>query len=137
MSRSKALFAGLMAGLIAGIAMTTVMLLLACFGVATPLAIIGDRLSVFIPPGPFLTLLGFALSVFVFERVLVGGFHFVARPNVAGEAGEFSPAIGRRSLIVGGLGLVVAGGGIALLRKLYRVATFSYDGTQYKGRIVQ
>src|SRR5437879_5143737 len=58
MSRSKALFAGLMAGLIAGIAMTTVMLLLACFGVATPLAIIGDRLSVFIPPGPFLALMG-------------------------------------------------------------------------------
>src|SRR5437899_5834991 len=58
MSRSKALFAGLMAGLIAGIAMTTVMLLLACFGVATPLAIIGDRLSVFISPGPLLALMG-------------------------------------------------------------------------------
>src|SRR5229473_6122681 len=58
MSRSKALFAGLLAGLIAGIAMTVVMLVLACFGVATPLAIIGDRLSVFIKPGPFLSLMG-------------------------------------------------------------------------------
>src|SRR5205809_4550830 len=39
--------------------MTTVMLLLAwLFGVATPLAIIGDRLSVFIPPGPFLSIMG-------------------------------------------------------------------------------
>src|SRR5947207_3398175 len=46
MSRSKAVSAGLLAGLIAGIAMTVVMLVLACFGVATPLAIIGDRLSV-------------------------------------------------------------------------------------------
>jgi DMSO/TMAO reductase YedYZ molybdopterin-dependent catalytic subunit len=40
-------------------------------------------------------------------------------------------------LLVGGLGLVLAGGGVALVRKLFRVATFSYDGTQYKGRDVQ
>src|SRR6202040_3273924 len=54
----KAISAGLLAGLVAGIAMTVVMLLLACVGVATPLAIIGDRLSVFIPPGPFLSIMG-------------------------------------------------------------------------------
>src|SRR5437762_6071120 len=58
MSRSKALAAGLLAGLIAGIAMTVVMLILTLFGVATPLAIIGDRLSVFIKPGPFLLIMG-------------------------------------------------------------------------------
>ena len=58
MSKSKALFAGLLAGLIAAIAMTAAMLLLAWFGVATPLFIIGDRLSVFIPPGPFLSIMG-------------------------------------------------------------------------------
>src|SRR5438477_5641698 len=58
MSKPKALFAGLLAGLVAGAAMTTVMSLLACFGVATPLTIIGDRLSVFIPPGPFLSIMG-------------------------------------------------------------------------------
>src|SRR5204863_1750354 len=58
MSKSKALFAGLLAGLIAAIAMTATMLLLAWFGVATPLFIIGDRLSVLIPPGPFLSIMG-------------------------------------------------------------------------------
>src|SRR5438876_5684496 len=223
MSRSKALFAGLLAGLIAGIAMTVVMLVLACFGVATPLAIIGDRLSVFIKPGPFLsimgrvggynhlkqlgvgstmagqlvvsalggavfglfmrsnpqrrvtaatmsifvalpiiaiaivlwpvlgtsyiglpiasagaiTLIGFALSVLVFERTLVASFHFLTRPRSGTESGEFTPAIGRRALILGGLGVLIAGGGVALMRKLYRAATFSYDGSQYKGRIVQ
>ena len=223
MSRSKALFAGLLAGLIAGIAMTVVMLVLACFGVATPLAIIGDRLSVFIKPGPFLsimgrvggynhlkqlgvgstmagqlfvsalagatfsllmrrnpqrrvtawtmsifvvlpiaaiaialwpvlgtsyiglpiasggavTLIGFALSVLVFERTLVASFHFLTRPEAGTESGEFTPAIGRRALILGGLGVLIAGGGVGLLRRLYRIATFSYDGTQYKGRIVQ
>ncbi len=223
MSRSKALSAGLLAGLIAGIAMTVVMLVLACFGVATPLAIIGDRLSVFIKPGPFLsimgrvggynhlkqlgvgstmagqlfvgalagaifgllmrrnpqrrvtawtmsifvvlpiaaiaialwpvlgtsyiglpiasggavTLIGFALSVLVFERTLVASFHFLTRPEAGAESGEFTPAIGRRALILGGLGVLIAGGGVGLLRRLYRIATFSYDGTQYKGRIVQ
>ena len=223
MSRSKAVSAGLLAGLIAGIAMTVVMLVLACFGVATPLAIVGDRLSVFIKPGPFLsimgrvggynhlkqlgvgstmagqlfvgalagaifgllmrrnpqrrvtawtmsifvvlpiaaiaialwpvlgtsyiglpiasggavTLIGFALSVLVFERTLVASFHFLTRPEVGAESGEFTPAIGRRALILGGLGVLIAGGGVGLLRRLYRIATFSYDGTQYKGRIVQ
>src|SRR3977135_631678 len=58
MSKSKALAAGLLAGVIAGIAMIVAMLLLAWFGIATPLAIIGDRLSVFIKPGPFLKLMG-------------------------------------------------------------------------------
>jgi DMSO/TMAO reductase YedYZ molybdopterin-dependent catalytic subunit len=223
MSRSKALAAGLFAGLLAGIAMTVVMLILALFGVATPLAIIGDRLSVFIKPGPFLalmgrvggynhlkqlgvgstmagqlvvsmlggavfglfmrnnpqrrvtawtmsifvalpiiaiaivlwpvlgtsylgfpissagtiTLIGFALSVLVFERTLVASFHFLTRPKSESASGEFTPAIGRRALILSGLGVLLAGGGIALVRKLYRAATFSYDGTQYKGRIVQ
>lgn len=223
MTKSKAISAGLLAGLIAGLAMTVTMLLLASFGIATPLAIIGDRLSVFIKPGPFLslmgrvggynhlkqlgvgstmagqlvvsmlggamfgllmrsnprrrvtpwtmsifvvlpvialgvvlwpvlgtsylgfpiasakmiTLIGLALSVLIFERALVGSFYFLTRPNAEGSETEFSPPIGRRALILGGLGVLVAGGGVGLLRKLYRAAAFSYDGTQYKGRIVQ
>src|SRR6202165_2783680 len=213
MSRSKALFVGLLAGLIAGIAMTVAMLVLACFGVATPLVIIGDRLSVFIKPGPFLsimgrvggynhlkqlgvgstmagqlfvsalsgaifgllmrrnpqrrvttwtmsifvalpiiaiaivlwpvlgtsyiglpiasggavTLIGFALSVLVFERTLVASFHFLTEPKAGAESGEFTPAIGRRALILGGLGLLLAGGGVALLRKFYCAGTFRYE----------
>ena len=203
--------------------MTTTMLLLATLGVATPLMIIGDRLSVFIPPGPFLslmgkvggynhlkqlgvgstiagqllvgaiggaifglwvrrktvspsaiwtmsllvvlplavfaialwpvlgtsyiglpievarlvTLVGFALCVFVFERTLVAGFRFLTTRKIARENYEFTPAIGRRAFVLGTIGLAAAGGGVALARKLYRVAAFSYDGTQYKGSIVQ
>src|SRR5881227_3075080 len=223
MSKPKALFAGLLAGLVAGAAMTTVMSLLACFGVATPLTIIGDRLSVFIPPGPFLsimgkvggynhlkqlgvgstiagqlvvgamagaifglfsrrnpgrvsalwtmsifvllpivmlaialwpvlgtsyiglpigaarlvTLVGFALCVFLFERTLVAGFRFLTTKTPSKNTYEFTPAIGRRRFVLGAIGLAAAGSGIALVRKLYRAATFSYDGTQYKGSIVQ
>jgi len=58
MTKTKAIFAGLLAGFVAAVVMTTAMLLLATLGVATPLMIIGDRLSVFIPPGPFLALMG-------------------------------------------------------------------------------
>jgi DMSO/TMAO reductase YedYZ molybdopterin-dependent catalytic subunit len=223
MSATKAMSAGLLAGLVAAIAMTVVMLLLACFSVATPLVIIGDRLSVFIPPGPFLslmgkvggynhlkqlgvgstiagqlvfgaiggaifgffmrrnpsrrvtsttvgvfvilpliaaaiglwpvlgtsyiglpiaaarlvTLVGFALSVFVFERTLVAGFRFLTRPNIESEGREFTPAIGRRAFVLSAIGVAVAGGGVGLARRLYRAATFSYDGTQYKGGIVE
>jgi DMSO/TMAO reductase YedYZ molybdopterin-dependent catalytic subunit len=219
----RALSAGLLAGLVAAIAMTVVMLILACFGVATPLFVIGDRLSVFIPPGPFLslmgkvggynhlkqlgvgstiagqlivgaiggaifgfwmrrnpgksaplatitvfvvlpliavvialwpvhgtsyvglpiaaarlvTLVGFALCVFVFERTLVLGFQFLTRPKTEREDREFTPAIGRRAFVLSAIGVAAAGGGVGLARKLYRAATFSYDGTQYKGRVVQ
>ncbi|HYS94989.1 MAG TPA: molybdopterin-dependent oxidoreductase, partial [Chthoniobacterales bacterium] len=90
-----------------------------------------------IASGGAVTLIGFALSVLVFERTLVGSFHFLTRPEAGAESGEFTPAIGRRALILGGLGVLIAGGGVGLLRRLYRIATFSYDGTQYKGRIVQ
>src|SRR6266516_1844933 len=223
MSWTKTLSTGLLAGFVAAIAMTAMMLLLAYFGVATPLIIIGDRLSVFIPPGPFLslmgkvggynhlkqlgvgstiagqllvaaiagaifglfarrnptrvpaiwtiatfvmlpivafaialwrvlgtsyvglpidaarlvTLVGFVLCVFLFERILVASFQFLATRKIGKHRYEFSPAIGRRAFVLSAIGGAVAGGGFALARRLYRVATFSYDGTQYKGRIVQ
>lgn len=223
MSRTKAIFAGFLAGLFGAIVMTTAMLLLATFGVATPLVIIGDRLSVFIPPGPFLslmgkvggynhlkqlgvgstiagqiivgalggvvlglfarrkpartstlwtiamfvvlpviafavllwpvldtsyvglpmdvarlvTLVGFTLCAFLFERTLVTAFEFLTTRKVGDDDHEFTPAIGRRAFVVSAIGIALAGGGIALARRLYRVATFSYDGTEYKGRIVE
>jgi len=223
MSRTKAILAGFLAGLVGGIVMTAAMLLLATLGVATPLVIIGDRLSVFIPPGPFLslmgkvggynhlkqlgvgstiagqllvgaiagaifgllarrnparlsavwtvsifvvlpivvfamalwsvlgtsyvglpigvarlvTLVGFVLCVFIFERTLTAGFRFLTTRKIRKQDYEFTPAIGRRAFVLGAIGAAAAGGGIALAQKLYRVAAFSYDGTQYKGRIVE
>jgi len=223
LSKTKAISAGLMAGFVAAVVLTTAMLLLATFGVATPLFIIGDRLSVFIPPGPFLslmgkvggynhlkqlgvgstiagqllvgaiggaifalfvrrtpghiqaiwtvlifvlvpvvvfaialwpvlgtsyiglpiqvarlvTLIGFVLCVLLFERTLVTGFRFLTTEKIGKQDYEFTPAIGRRAFVLGTIGLAAAGGGAALARKLYGAATFSYDGTQYKGSIVQ
>ncbi len=222
LSRRQRVGAGLLAGAVAGLVMTLVMLLLAWLGgIGTPLVLLGDRLSVFIPPGPFLSVmgkvggythlkelgvgstiagqifvgslgglfyalviarrekpflslgiyfllpfaaclallwpqlgtnytgfpigpamiitgLGLALTFLAFERTLVLGFRFLTRASTSTPNElEYSPAIGRRALVLGGLGLIAAGGGAAVLRRLYQLASFSYDGTQYKGADVQ
>src|SRR5205085_11169470 len=94
MSRSKAALCGLYAGLVAGIAMTLAMLLLAWkFRIATPLVILGDRLSVFISPKPFFWIMG-----------RVGGYNHLKQLGVS------SSALGQAGVgAVGGLfyGLVV------------------------------
>ena len=70
--------------------MTTAMLLLAVLGVATPLVIIGDRLSVFISPGPFLSLMG-----------KVGGYNHLKQLGVGSTiAGQ---------LVVGAIGGAILG----------------------------
>ena len=225
MSRGKAIGAGLLAGVLAGLFMTIVMLLLAwLFGVATPLVIFGDRLSVFIPANTFLklmgrvggynhmkqlgvssviagqlvvgglggvvyglfkrdglrsrnafvtvavftllplivlalflwpvlgtnyhglrmewatvvTLFGLLIALVAFERTLVLTFRYLTRPvPLLSGRKEWSPGMGRRAFLLGGLGIVIAGGGAAIMRRLYRAATFSYDGTQYKGANVK
>ena len=224
-SRWKLAGAGLLAGVLAGIVMTTVMLLLASvLGLATPLVIMGDRLSVFFDVDTFLylmgrvggynrmkqlgvasvivgqivlgglgglayahvahrwskrsaqnfaaviflilplvavsaalwpvlgthygglpilsatavTIVGLLISFLAFERTLVLSLNgMTARPAQMPPELEYSPPIGRRALILTGLGLAVAGGGFGLLRKLYGAASFSYDGMQYGGDAVQ
>ena len=83
------------------------------------------------------TLLGLLVAFVVFERTLVIVFRYLNRPRLPVNEEEFSPPVGRRALITGGVALLAAGGGAALLRRLYQLATFSYDGTQYKGRVVR
>lgn len=87
--------------------------------------------------GSVVTLGGLLAAFLVFERSLVLLFRFITRPRIQINDQEFSPPIGRRALLASVLALLAAGGGAELLRRLYRIATFSYDGTQYKGRIVQ
>src|SRR5690242_2104008 len=59
LSAAKRLSAGILAAILAGIVMTTVMLLLmSALGIATPLTIMGDRLSVFFDVDSFLRLMG-------------------------------------------------------------------------------
>lgn len=80
------------------------------------------------------TLIGLLIAYLAYERTLVLGFAgLLGRSRTIPRDVEFSPPIGRRALILGGLGLLVTGGGYALVRKLWASATFSYDGLQYKG----
>src|SRR3954469_19260779 len=85
MTRLRAIGAGFLAGFIAGLLMTVTMLFLAwLFGVATPLVIFGDRLSVFIPADTFLALMGrvggynnmkqLGVGSVIAGQLLVGGF---------------------------------------------------------------
>ena len=91
MSRSKAALCGLYAGLVAGIAMTLAMLLLAwLFQIATPLVILGDRLSVFISPKPFFWIMG-----------RVGGYNHLKQLGVG------SSILGQ--ILVGAIGGMVYG----------------------------
>src|SRR3954470_20775190 len=91
MTRLRAIGVGFLAGLVAGLLMTVTMLLLAwLFGVATPLVILGDRLSVFIPADQFLSLMG-----------RVGGY------NRMKQLGVGSAMAGQ--LLAGGLGGIVYG----------------------------
>src|ERR1051325_10247670 len=91
MTRRRAIGAGLLAGFIAGLLMTITMLLLAwLFGIATPLVIFGDPLSVFIPADTFLSLMG-----------RVGGY------NNMKQLGVGSVIAGQ--LLVGGLGGIIYG----------------------------
>src|SRR5437016_1475453 len=91
MSRSRAMLCGFFAGVVAGIAITFAMLLLAwAFHIATPLVILGDRLSVFISPKPFFWIMG-----------RVGGYNHLKQLGVG------SSMLGQ--ILVGAIGGMVYG----------------------------
>src|SRR3954464_1401715 len=91
MTRLRAISSGALAGLSAGLWMTATMLFLAwLFGVATPLVIFGDRISVFIPADTFLSLMG-----------RVGGYNNMKQLGVGSVIGG--------QLVVGALGGMVYG----------------------------
>src|SRR5437764_13570719 len=99
MSRSNALLCGLFAGVVAGIAMTFAMLLLAwAFDIATPLVILGDRLSVFISPKPFFWIMGrvggynhlkqLGVGSSIFGQILVGAIGGIVFGVISRKQGD-------------------------------------------------
>src|SRR5260370_7962658 len=73
----------------------------------------------------------------LFELTLGACYRFVTTRKISNQDYEFHPKVGRRAFGLGKIGLAADGGGVALARKLYHAAVFSYDGTEYKGPIVQ
>ncbi len=88
-----------------------------------------------LPPMParIVTLLGTLFDYVTFGLTLVLGYHALAGPFPYSEAAvsDDAPRIGRRTLVVGGLGVAAAASGAGLIRALYKRAAFSYDGTRY------
>ena len=72
----------------------------------------------------------YGLALWLFYSWIAG------RAEAGGESADAHP-VGRRALLAGGVGavFVLAAGG--LLKRLYSLATFGYDGMQYKGADVQ
>src|SRR4030095_594144 len=68
------------------------------------------------------TIVGFTLGVVISDRPRVLGFQLLTRSKTQREGREFSPAIGRRAFVLSAIGVAIAGGGVALARKLYGAA---------------
>lgn len=88
-----------------------------------------------LPPGraTVVTVLGLLFAYATFGMALILAYRAITtRQGLRGEA-PLGPPIGRRALLVGGVGgvLLLASGG--MLRRLYGLATFSYDGTRLRG----
>jgi DMSO/TMAO reductase YedYZ molybdopterin-dependent catalytic subunit len=68
---------------------------------------------------------------------LVATYRFMASRAPLNQESPLGKPVGRRVILVGGVGLVFAFASGWLLKRFYQIATFSYDGTQYLGADVQ
>src|SRR5947208_473875 len=137
----KTLACGLIAGVLAGLAMLLTMALLRLFlGWPTPTELIFDRFF------PLLTAhwVGAVEMLISFSVCGLGIMFFyglLSRPPHAMTAGETAttvrPSVGRRRFVALGIGAAVALVLGSTLRRLFRMGTFSYDGRQYGGPKVQ
>lgn len=80
--------------------------------------------------GLLVTYAFYGIALVLFYRLMLG------REASEEQAHEEQP-VGRRALLVTGVGAVFALAVGGLLHRLYKLAAFSYDGTQYKGADVQ
>jgi DMSO/TMAO reductase YedYZ molybdopterin-dependent catalytic subunit len=92
-----------------------------------------------LPPGQatWVTAVGLLVSYGVYGLVLMRSYRTFRGSATSRTLGPFDPASNRRAVLVGGLGVLAAIGTGALLRRLYSLATFSYDGRRYGGPDIQ
>ena len=86
-----------------------------------------------IGPAMVVTALGLLLAYAGYGAGLVLAYRFMTRQETRTDgSGVVAPApVGRRAVLVGGAGLVLALASGGLLRRLFGLATFSYDGLRY------
>src|ERR671935_2031304 len=79
------------------------------------------------------TMVSLLVTYGVYGSVLVGAWRFTwARPGDLEQ-----PSTGRRAVLIGGVGAVLAIATGGLLRHLRDLATFGYDGLEYRGEDVE
>lgn len=91
------------------------------------------------PPGQatFITILGLLFFYAVYGLTLILCYGVLASPAPLSRPAPAGQPEGRRAVLVAGAGVAVAVVLGVVMRRLYNMATFSYDGTQYKGADVQ
>jgi DMSO/TMAO reductase YedYZ molybdopterin-dependent catalytic subunit len=92
-----------------------------------------------LPPGraTVVTTLGLLFSYAGYGCALLLAYGMSTRGASSGISSPLGQPLGRRAVLVGGLGGMAAVAAYALLRRLYQRATFSYDGTRYSGPDLQ
>ena len=88
-----------------------------------------------LPPTParIVTMIGTFVSYASYGVTLLLAYHLLAGPFPIRETtpNDDRVRMGRRAVLVGGVGVVAAASGVGLIRALYNRGAFSYDGTRY------
>jgi DMSO/TMAO reductase YedYZ molybdopterin-dependent catalytic subunit len=96
-----------------------------------------------LPAGPAtaLSIVGLLVIYAVFAGILVLVYRVLTVPPTTqadqAQTAQRDPALGRRTLVVGGATLIMAAVAGGLIRALYGRSTLLYDGTRYRGPDVQ
>jgi DMSO/TMAO reductase YedYZ molybdopterin-dependent catalytic subunit len=94
-----------------------------------------------LPPSraTLVTALSFLIAYAIYALALIIGYGFIVNRTSAPPALDVAKEgpRGRRAILVAGIGAVAAVAANAMWKRLYNIATFSYDGTEYKGNDVQ
>ncbi|MBC8162496.1 MAG: hypothetical protein H7Z42_14900 [Roseiflexaceae bacterium] len=85
----------------------------------------------------FGSMIGLLVAYASYGIIVPFAYGFVAKRRAEEASATPVQASGRRAFVLGGIGALLALGSGALLARLYRQATFFYDGMQYLGPDIQ
>ena len=88
-------------------------------------------------PATFTTVIALLFSYTFYGVALLYFFGLLTKSTTSGRTASAGAPKARRALLVGGVGAMAAVGCGLLLRRLYNLAAFSYDGLRYSGADVQ
>ena len=92
-----------------------------------------------LPPGQaiWVTAISLLASYSIYGLVLMFTYQMITGDEILRTPGSFNQPSSRRIVLAGGIGVLAALAAGAVIRRLYSLATFSYDGTRYGGPDIQ